>query len=533
MSGTTPPVVGAQNHRAAPRAARVWSRMLGQRPDGLLAVLLLCSCHETRTSEPPVVYADVAPLFETACLACHGASAPAAGYAVATHWQVLGCVPDNRPATLPPGPTAPLLSVLSEPDHAGLLKTHEQQLLSSWVTAGSPAFVGSVHPAGIVDPRSDAWHGKLAAHDGYAPLRDAATSDVCGRCHAGAPIKPEDVLYPAPSAPACTTCHSSAAGVLACTTCHGQGDAAYPPRDPCYFGEHGPDAHAAHLTGTRFVSPPLACDTCHAVPPPSVFAGNHANGTVEVAFARFPGSTFDAASQTCAVYCHAQQGSLPAPAWNRAASLDCQSCHLSPPVNHYPGPCSACHAEMGQSADSLTPRGLHLNGKQDLGNGSGSCGSCHGSAQSDAPSDSGHTLHLASPLTTPLVCSDCHPTPAQLTSPGHLDGKVDVLLGTRAHARGQQPVWNAAEQRCSSVACHGTALPGHALSPSWSDPPSPASERCLGCHASPPPPPHVERSDSCGGSLCHADEVGLLGSQLRITEPGKLRHIDGVLNPPY
>jgi predicted CxxxxCH...CXXCH cytochrome family protein len=264
-----------------------------------------------------------------------------------------------------------------------------------------------------------------------------------------------------------------------------------------------------------------------------VFVGGHANGTVEVAFARFPGSTFDAASLSCAVYCHAQQGRLPTPHWDQTEKMDCQSCHLSPPANHYTGPCSTCHAEMGQTAESLTPRGLHVNGKLDVGNGSGTCGACHGSANSDAPGDSGHALHLGSPLTTPLVCADCHPTPAQTMSPGHLDGKVDVLLGARAHARAQQPVWNPAEQRCSSVACHGAALPGHALSPRWTDPPSPVTARCLTCHASPPPPPHVERSSSCGGSLCHADEVGLFDSQLRISESGKMRHIDGVENPPY
>jgi predicted CxxxxCH...CXXCH cytochrome family protein len=443
-------------------------------------------------------------------------------------------VPVNRPATEPHGPTAPLLSVLTRPDHASLLKSSEQQLLGTWVAAGSPAFVGTVHPAGIADPRSSDWHGKLAAQDGFRPLYDPSAPDACGRCHAGAPVTPEGVLYPAPSAPACTTCHSAAAGVLDCSTCHGNGDAAYPPRDACYFGEHGPDAHAAHSTGTRFVAAPLACDTCHAAPPPEVFGGGHANGTVEVGFARFPGSTFDAASHACAVYCHAQQGRLPTPHWDQAERVDCQSCHLSPPPNHYPEPCSACHAEMGETAESLMPAGLHLNGKLDVGSGSGTCGACHGSAQSDAPGDSGHTFHLASPLTTPLVCADCHPTPAQTMSPGHLDGKVDVLLGERARARGQQPVWNAAEQRCASVACHGAALGGQVLtSPSWSDPLRPASERCLACHGAPPPPPHVERSSTCSGSLCHADEVGLLGSQLRISEPGKLRHIDGVVSPPY
>jgi predicted CxxxxCH...CXXCH cytochrome family protein len=496
---------------------------------GLLAAL--CGCHEQRASQAPPVYADVEPLFAAACVSCHGGQAPAAGYSLAGHWDVLGCVPVNRPATRPPSAEAPLLAVLERTSHARLLEADEQTLLASWVERGSPAFVGTVHPAGVVDPRSAEWHGKLAARDGFQPLRDPAAPEVCGRCHAGAPVTPADVLYPAPAAAPCDDCHRSEAGVLACDTCHGSAGAPYPPRDACYFGESGPDAHAAHVTSTRFLQTPLACASCHPVPPPPVLAGDHANGQLEVAFAGLPDSSFDAQGDQCAVYCHAQQGELPLPYWNAGEAVTCQSCHASPPYDHYPGACDSCHAEMGESAESLTPATLHLDGKVDLGDGSGSCGACHGSAQSDAPDDSGHTLHLASALTYPLACADCHPTPTELRSPGHLNGAVEILLGERARARRQQPLWSEAERRCSSVACHGAGLPSHALSPTWSDPRSPASQRCQACHAAPPPPPHVTRG-SCGGGLCHADEVGLFGTQLRISEPGRAAHIDGWVSPP-
>jgi predicted CxxxxCH...CXXCH cytochrome family protein len=498
----------------------------------LLSLLLAAGCHEKRSTDAPVVYADLAPVFEAACLSCHGTELAEAGYSVASHYSVLGCVPENRPATLPAGPDAPLLSVLSRSDHVDLLGASDQALLTRWVTAGAPKFVGTVHPSGIIDPRSPDWHGTLAAHDHFMPLRDAAASDVCGRCHDGAPVRPEDVAFPAPAATACTSCHEDAAGVLACDTCHGNAGAAYPPRDVCYFGDHGPDAHAAHLTGTRFLASPLACDTCHEVPSAEVFSGDHANGSVEVRFEALADSSFDAEAHQCAVYCHAQQGSLPAPHWNQGEEVDCQSCHASPPASHYPGACSSCHAEMGESAESLMPASLHLNGKVDVGSGGDTCGACHGADASGAPVDSGHTLHLGSPLTQPLVCSDCHPTPAQPIAPGHLNGVVDIVLGARASARGQAPVWSAAEERCTNVACHGVGMPGHMLSPVWNDPPSPLDQRCQVCHAAPPPPPHVVRS-SCGGGLCHAEEVGLLGSELRISEPGRRVHIDGALSPPY
>ncbi|HEX6239880.1 MAG TPA: CxxxxCH/CxxCH domain-containing protein [Polyangiales bacterium] len=499
----------------------------------IAALLLFASgCHEKRASGAPAVYAELEPLFAQKCLACHGAELAEAGYSVASHYQVIGCVPVEVPATLPAGPDAPLLTVLERDDHATLLNAADQALLVRWVSAGSPKFVGTVHPSGIADPRSDDWHGKLAARDHFAPLRDADASDVCGRCHDGAPVRPADVSFAAPAATACTTCHTEPQGVLACGTCHGNEGVAYPPRDACYFGQHGPDAHAAHLTGTRFRAEPLSCDTCHALPSAEVFVGDHANGQLEVRFVDLPDSSFDPAEHACAVYCHAQQGELTAPHWNQGEAVDCQSCHQSPPPAHYPGECSTCHAEMGSTADSLRPAELHLNGKVDVGNGDGSCGACHGTAPSGAPSDSGHTLHLLSPVTQPLVCADCHPTPASVEAPGHLDGKVQIALGARASARGYQPVWSAAEQRCSSVACHGVGLAGNTLVPTWIDPPSPPEQICQACHASPPPPPHVVRS-SCGGSLCHNDEVGLIGSQLRITQPGLPVHIDGFISPPY
>jgi hypothetical protein len=35
---------------------------------------------------------------------------------------------------------------------------------------------------------------------------------------------------------------------------------------------------------------------------------------------------------------------------------------------------------------------------------------------------------------------------------------------------------------------------------------------------------------SCGGALCHADEVGLDGPALRITEAGRNAHMNGVVD---
>ena len=80
--------------------------------------------------------------------------------------------------------------------------------------------------------------------------------------------------------------------------------------------------------------------------------------------------------------------------WTQApAPVGCNDCHLSPPANHYTGACTGCHAEANATGTALTPGPLHVNGKVDLGNGSGQCGACHGSGNSPWPTTQVHAAH--------------------------------------------------------------------------------------------------------------------------------------------
>jgi predicted CxxxxCH...CXXCH cytochrome family protein len=495
-------------------------------------------CRERRDEPAPeVTFRELGPVLRAACGDCHGEQAPAGGYRVDGYLAVIGCTTDGRSAIEPRDESAPIVSVLSRPDHQGLLDAAARRLLLTWVEAGAPAFRGTVHAPGIIDPRSEHWHGRLVADvneagvPGWGPLLDPAHELNCGRCHAGSVSRPEGIRSAAPQATACTSCHAEPDGVLACGTCHGQGSRPEPPRDACFFGGTEGDPHAAHVAELRVRQEPFACATCHPEPGEPVLSGSHANGTLDVVIE--PGvagesPTYDESSMGCAVACHGRGGTFSDVVWQPREALDCQGCHLSPPAYHYPGACSTCHSEMGETNDSLTVGPKHLNGLVDLGDSSGSCGACHGTDESGWPADAAHRLHRNAVLTTPVECGACHAVPEQLEAEGHLDGQIRVRFAGRALRAGQSAVFDAETRTCAGVSCHGAGLSPAAVVPTWQAGSGDASA-CVGCHATPPPPPHVDLP-GCGGGLCHGAEVAKTANGYRITESGRALHINGVLD---
>src|SRR5262245_25943417 len=105
----------------------------------------------------------------------------------------------------------------------------------------------ALHPAGIADPSSDDFHGKL--------LRDTGWNfAACQKCHG------EDFAGGA-SGKSCLSCHAE--GPTACATCH---------REDNEMG-----AHTAHR-GAR-----VDCSECHRKPSAWDDAG-HLDGAAEVTF---------------------------------------------------------------------------------------------------------------------------------------------------------------------------------------------------------------------------------------------------------
>ncbi len=512
-----------------------WSREL------VWALLATWGCSSPRAvpTLAPVFDVDVAPILDAHCGSCHGGDSPAAGWTASSFLGAIACVsPSDAPASLPATEQAPILAVLRTPSHSGFLDAADTATVAAWVLGGSPAFQGTVHAPGIVDPRSPAFHGTLLRASRWAEMLDPNNDNACGECHAGTLSAPPGVTLPAPGATACTSCHAEPGGVLACGTCHGDGTREYPPRDLCFFPGDAKTAgaHAAHVESSVDRLGGYACSTCHpvpeATPPEDVISGLHGNGSVDVSFnqALIQGeASFDATTQVCAVACHDAGGHLLRPAWSDPNPVGCNDCHLSPPANHFPGPCTGCHAEANATGTALSGGPLHLDGRVELGDGSGLCGACHGSGSSPWPSTFAHPGHQSPTITVPVACSDCHPVPEAILSPGHLDGVVQVEFSGRATERGAEPAWNGAS--CTNTACHGANLTDPpAVIPAWTDP-SGAAAACGACHGI-PPTQHTTALD-CNRSECHGSEISLTNAGIPVISSSTAAltlHINGVIN---
>jgi predicted CxxxxCH...CXXCH cytochrome family protein len=496
-----------------------------------------CSSERAPSVSSPVFDSDVAPIFESHCGRCHGGSDPAAGWSSTTFLGAIACVsPSGAPASLPPSGAAPILASLRTPSHSAYLSAAETATVTAWIVAGSPAFQEAVHPPGIVDPRSPAFHGTLLRSDRWAQMLDPLNENACGRCHEGAPVRPAGVTLAAPGAPSCTSCHTEPAGVLACGTCHGDGARAYPPRDLCFFpgDANTAGAHAAHVESSEDRRGGFGCATCHptpsAEPASGVIRGLHGNGSVDIQFDRAligGEASFDAKTGVCTVACHDAGGKRPTPTWTDAKPVGCNDCHLSPPAGHFPGPCTECHQEANANGTALSGGPLHLDGHVELGNGNGLCGACHGTGADPWPSTFAHPAHKDPSITTPVACASCHPVPDAVLSPGHLDGVVELAFSGRATERGATPVWNGTS--CTNTACHGANLTDvPAVVPVWTDL-SGAAAACGACHGI-PPTQHTTSLD-CNRSGCHGSEVTLSPSnQPLISTPGLSLHINGVID---
>jgi predicted CxxxxCH...CXXCH cytochrome family protein len=503
----------------------------------IAAACMLSSCTKERPVEehPPPFDTEVAPLLARRCAPCHQGDTPAGGWRATSFLDVIACVASNgAPATLPPDERAPILRVLDTENHRRLLDPTAHAFLDSWVRGGAPAFLPTVHPPGIIDPRSQQWHGKLLRDRRWAPMLDGNDNDACGRCHDGSPARPDGVLHAAPNATACTSCHSQPSGPLACDTCHGHADHAYPPRDPCFFPAESATAgaHAAHANPTAS-SGGFACATCHPMPPAEVVGGVHGNGAVEIVFAPTSlaaGGSYDRTTGVCAVACHDRGGAKPRPQWSDTEPMTCGGCHGAPPAHHYQGSCTTCHVEANATGTALTGHELHLNGRVDLGDGSGKCGACHGQGDDPWPSTAAHDAHRQPTTTTLLACESCHIVPRSVGEPQHLDGKVTIAFAGRALDRGAIPSWNGSS--CTSVACHGAELVDPPpIVPAWTDPTG-AARACDACHRL--PPSQHTTSTSCDRGECHGSEIVREGSTYSISESGKMIHINGFIDvrPP-
>lgn len=313
------------------------------------------------------------------------------------------------------------------------------------------------HPRGWTDPESSSFHGSYLRRTGDH-------LEECSACHgrdyAGGPV-----------GVGCNSCHQE--GVERCGTCHGSGSGLLPSSG----------AHAAHAG---------FCGECHALPQ-DLRAPGHINGTADVAFSGLAvafGATpaWDAATARCSdAYCHGGESrSWQAP----AGAAPCDGCHGNPPASHArfrrvagPSSCATCHP--------APPDPRHVDGTLDL-EPRIACDTCHGHGPLGAPAPAldgsadpfsrgagAHRRHLDETLDDRIgrvvPCGSCHPVPASVTAPGHLDvsAPADVVL---THGGSYDSVTGSCV-----VGCHWDRTPG----PAWTDA-SGAARACDGCHGFPP-----------------------------------------------
>ncbi|NOY93001.1 MAG: CxxxxCH/CxxCH domain-containing protein [Deltaproteobacteria bacterium] len=500
----------------------------------LAALGMLMGCEAATFPASAPTFEQVSPILEASCAECHGGQTPAAGWAVTRYIDVIGCAQDQlRSPTLPGDESSMLIAVLDQEDHAGLLTGVERATLLAWLEAGAPSRPPAMHPIGFADPRSDEFHGAVLRAERWQRMLDPSLPGSCGRCHEGAPTRPEGVTGTAYEAPTCTSCHDEADGVLACSTCHGSKGHAYPPRDACFFGADAGNAgvHAKHVDQVG-----LECSVCHGEHTTD-FSGIHGDGVVQVVFSdpraeNFPDGSSSTASynevdKTCTVGCHDRGGDEPIPTWSADLRLNCNSCHQAPPPDHFAGACSDCHAEPNADGTALTPGPLHANGQVDLGDGSGDCTACHGVDEEGWPADGAHPSHREPTLRIRVPCDSCHIVPITPLDPGHFDDTPgpEVTFSGLATARGATPSYDGSG--CSDVACHGAGLSGGRLtSPVWTADDG-AAAQCGACHSIPPPAPHPD-SSSCASAVCHGDEIVPTDPPM-ISPPGRSLHIDGIV----
>jgi predicted CxxxxCH...CXXCH cytochrome family protein len=489
-----------------------------------------CDVEARPLADEPTYRDDVAAILDARCARCHAGAAPAAGFSTNTYRGAIGCTATGAVSVLP-ADAAPLVLALSRPDHQGFASDDERATLARWVATGAQSVRAGVHPRGFADPRSGSGHAAALRATRYRALTDPEDRDSCAQCHDGAGARPKDVTTAAPGATACTTCHAEPGGVSACATCHGGGSGPpVGPRDRCFFpADAKNDAHAAHAAPSRSRAAALDCASCHPRPALGNFTGAHTDGYVEVWFDHAVagrGARFDGAARRCTGTCHDRGGTLPAPTWSSAsAPLDCNACHTSPPKAHFTGPCSSCHREADAAGTALTTPLLHVDGKVDLGDGSGRCGACHGSGDSPWPSTGAHAAHALPAGAASVACETCHAVPGPNDGHPLRAGAAVVRLAGLATKGGRPATYDAATKTCAATYCHdGAGASATGKAPRWTDG-APAAT-CGSCHATPPPAPHPP-STACGTSGCHE---GITTGALAISAAGRAVHVNGIID---
>lgn len=235
---------------------------------------------------------------------------------------------------------------------------------------------------------------------GFPPLAPHPASSDCGQCHPNIQAGSQIFLEP----------DSHINGTLelrkgsTCDSCHGSDGIAAPPNDLAgntARSFQGVGAHRQH-GGTSDWHREISCTSCHVVPV-DVDAPTHidGDGQAEVRFDLLnPNGDYTTNNATCSnLYCHSNaRGQNDDMVFTDETALNCTS----------------CHAMDGGQGGLSGPHGRHFQAGFD-------CYDCHFTVAGGGSNISGPELHI--------------------------DGNRDVSFY-------QGGTWDAAQKRCSNLACH-------------------------------------------------------------------------------
>ncbi len=239
-------------------------------------------------------------------------------------------------------------------------------------------------------------------------------------------------------------------------------------------------------------------------------------------------------------------GSNATPVWSGAGPLACDSCHGMPPTGHVAvaapvtaASCALCHprAVNVDGSMNLSDRG-HLNGRNDTS--AVGCSTCHGDA-ARKPNLAGTDLNLVSAppvapagapafavgahqghlnptsagyVMAPIACAECHvvPTDAQhaTTPPATV-----VVFGALSRTGGAAPAFNPTSAGCSATYCHGNfklgTVSGASAAPVWT---GTAALTCTSCHGMLPTghPTYTGTPTAVSCFQCHPQSVNANGT---------------------
>lgn len=291
------------------------------------------------------------------------------------------------------------------------------------------------HGAGVNAPHAASWlPGDTYTHT----TTDQGNAPVCGLCHLGNRQPPAYVTL------------SQTVGCFDNTLCHGAEGHAAGWANP---NSHGAAAKSAPTSTTGF----SLCQTCHG----NDFTGGTANqscftchqagttGTPPHAFPWLPGDTY--------VHTTTDQGNAP----------ECALCHLNnrTPPSYATVPAGTTPGCFNNTLCHATP----------------TCGTCHAIPPNGAvsPNVAGqHAPHIA--VSTIIVCATCHTGAGDGTTALHQNDIVDVIIDPTYNAKSGSASYNATNNTCSNVSCHGGQTTPGWLSGTVID----VNTQCTSCHGS-------------------------------------------------